>query len=46
MTMRVTYTDRNNNIHTKEVDQKVYCQLVASLVWTKGEIKNVEHISQ
>lgn len=45
MTMKVTYTDINNNIHTKTVNQKEYRFLVVSIVSIKGKIEKVEHIA-
>ena len=44
--MKVTYTNRNNITRTVIVNGKEYCQLVASVAWTKGEINKVEHLNQ
>lgn len=41
---RVTYTNRNNITRTVMVDGKGYCDLVTSMVWTKGNIDKVEHL--
>lgn len=45
MTMRVTYTDVNKNIHVKTINQKQFRFLVASVVSIKGNIEKVEQIA-
>jgi len=42
--MKVTYTNRNNKTRTEVMNLDKYCQLVQSLVWTKGRIDEVEHL--
>lgn len=45
MTMRVTYTDVNKNVHIKVINQKQFRFLVASVVSIKGNIEKVEQIA-
>ena len=45
MTMRVTYTDVNKNVHIKVINQKQFRFLVASVVSIRGNIEKVEQIA-
>lgn len=43
---RVTYRDRNNNIHVVVVDSKGFRDLVMFLAWTKGRTEKIERLEE
>lgn len=43
---RVTYRDRNNNIHVVVVDSKGLRDLMMSLAWTKGRTEKIEKVEE